>query len=102
MEIGLAALDHHLDTDVQSTAAPEMKVLLAAFGVSFRPVPRRVVLVKLERIFYLLFVHVVPPDDMYLPWSEHTGSSTPMQIRVSGHHCARLMGIPTVFFLLLN
>jgi hypothetical protein len=64
MEIGFPALDHHLDADVQSAAAPEVKVLLAAFNVSFRPFPRRVVLINLERILDLLFVHVAPPDEL--------------------------------------
>src|SRR5262245_32091056 len=63
MKIGLPAFDYDLDANVQSAAVTEVKVLLAAFGVPFREVPRRVVLVNLERIFDLLFVHVSPPDD---------------------------------------
>ena len=61
MEIGLATPDNHLDPDVQSAAAAEVQVLLAALLVLLRPDSRRFVLVNREGILNLLLIHVAPP-----------------------------------------
>lgn len=61
MGIGLAALQDHLDPDVQSSTAAHVQVLLPALLVVIRPHLRRLVLVKGERVLHLLLIHVTPP-----------------------------------------